>query len=140
MMIFQKAALVYLAVPKTGTTSLEHELDSHASAVFRNPPGLKHTNIRGFDRKFRKIFERGTQRQLETLAVFRDPLDWLGSWYRYRGRPQLDGRKNSTKNVSFDEFLLSYLAQDPPPYADLGSQGRFVTNHCLLYTSPSPRD
>ena len=30
-------------------------------------------------------------------------------------------------NVSFDEFVLAVLSDDPPPYAGIGSQHRFLT-------------
>ena len=128
MMIFFNERLAYLAVPKTGTSALERALGSKASAVFRDPPGLKHTNARGFERKFRKLFERNTLAPLETMAVMREPMAWLGSWYRYRQRPALSGHKNSTEHVSFDAFIEAYLSPEQPAFARIGSQGRFVTD------------
>ncbi|PTX56051.1 hypothetical protein C8N43_0701 [Litoreibacter ponti] len=141
-MIFFKERLVYLAVPKTGTSAIERALGRHASAVFRDPPGMKHTNALGFERKFRGLFERKTLSPLETMAVMREPLDWLGSWYRYRRRPALDGHPNSTRDVSFDEFVEAYLQDTRPAFADIGSQARFLTdqsgalliNHVFAYT------
>lgn len=128
MMVFFKERLVYLAVPKTGTTALQAALYNRAAVIFRDPPGLKHTNARGFDRKYRSLFERSDLRPLETCAVMRDPVDWLGSWYRYRQRPALNGHPNSTREVSFDHFVEAYLQEEQPPFAKLGSQGRFLTN------------
>lgn len=128
MMIFFKERLVYLAVPKTGTSAIERALASHASAVFRDPPGMKHTNALGFERKFRALFERGNLPALQTMAVMREPLEWLGSWFRYRRRPALAGHPNSTAEVNFDQFLEAYLSDDQPPFANIGSQGRFLTD------------
>lgn len=141
MMIFFDQRLAYLAVPKTGTSALERALGPKASAIFRDPPGIKHTNARGFERKYRKLFERGNLRPLETVAVMREPIEWLGSWFRYRQRPGLDGHPNSTRGLSFDEFLAAYISDKQPQFAQVGSQARFVTdehdellvNHLFCY-------
>ncbi|MEX0286687.1 MAG: gamma-glutamyl kinase, partial [Paracoccaceae bacterium] len=62
----------------------------------------------------------------EVMAVMREPVSWLGSWYRYRQRPFMDGRPNSTKGVSFDEFVDAYTRGQRPPYAEVGSQFKFL--------------
>jgi len=58
--------------------------------------------------------------------MMREPISWLGSWYKYRQRPFLDGTPRSTANVSFDEFILAYMKADKPPFANVGSQVRFL--------------
>jgi hypothetical protein len=128
MMIFFQERLAFLAVPKTGTSALENALGPKASAIFRDPPGIKHTNARGFESKYRKLFERGNLPPLETMAVMREPVDWLGSWFRYRQRPSLAGHPNSTAGLSFDEFVAAYLSDNQPAFANVGSQARFVTD------------
>ncbi len=128
MMVFFKERLAYLATPKTGTSALETALEGRASMIMRDPPGLKHTTARGFNRKFRSVFERNGLDKMETCAVVREPLDWLGSWYRYRRRPALVGKPNSTAQYSFDEFLQAYMTDTQPPFAKVGSQARFVSD------------
>ena len=128
MMIFYKERLAYLAVPKTATTSVEHALRHRASVILRDPPGLKHTNARRYERRFRPLFEHSDLSPVETVAVFREPISWLSSWFRYRQRAGLKGHPNSTFGLSFDQFIEAYLSETRPPYADLGSQGRFVTD------------
>jgi len=39
----------------------------------------------------------------------------------------LDGKPNSTKDISFDRFVLDVLGENQPPYARIGSQRRFLT-------------
>ncbi|RLJ59835.1 hypothetical protein BCF46_0024 [Litoreibacter meonggei] len=128
MMIFFRERLAFLAVPKTGTSAIENALGPKASAIFRDPPGIKHTNARNFEAKYRNLFERGNLPPLETMAVIREPVDWLGSWFRYRQRPALDRHPNSTADVTFNEFVAAYLLDDQPPYANVGRQARFVTD------------
>jgi hypothetical protein len=63
----------------------------------------------------------------DRIAAFREPVDWLGSWYRYRSRKELYGSSNSTHGVSFDQFVEGYLQDDQPSFARVGSQARFVS-------------
>ena len=128
MMIFFRERLAFLAMPKTGTSALENALGPKASVIFRDPPGIKHTNARSFEAKYRSLFERGNLLPLETMAVMREPIDWLGSWFRYRQRPALNGHPNSTANLTFNEFVAAYLLADQPPYANVGRQARFITD------------
>lgn len=127
MIVFIKEKLAFLAMPKTGTTAIEQALDPWADIVFRNPPGAKHTNVQRFNRFYRKVFESHTDGPIETVSIIRHPLDWLGSWYRYRSRPQLTGHPNSTAEVSFDTFVTAYLSNDRPVWAKVGDQARFLT-------------
>jgi len=61
----------------------------------------------------------------ETFGIVRHPLDWMGSWYRYRQRDRLMGHQNSTHGISFDAFLSAYMSQDRPHFARVGDQARF---------------
>ncbi|MEM8537655.1 MAG: gamma-glutamyl kinase, partial [Pseudomonadota bacterium] len=65
-------------------------------------------------------------RDPELMAVVRNPIDWLGSWYRYRTRDDLAGQPNSTNAISFDDFVLEYCKGEPAPFANVGSQDRFL--------------
>ena len=77
--------------------------------VISNPPDLKHAPVYRYNRFIRPMFEKVCGTKLETLAVMRHPVDWLGSWYRYRRRPFMKGRPNSTHEVTFDEFVRAYV-------------------------------
>jgi len=128
MLIFWNKKLAFLAVPKTGTTSIEASLCLKADIVLRNPPRLKHMTARMFEKKFAPVTSGEDVIKFETVAVMREPVDWLASWYRYRKRPQLAGKPASTEGISFDTFIESYLSDERPIYADIGSQFKFVTD------------
>lgn len=127
VLVFWKEKLVLLAVPKTGTTAIETALAPSADLAILNPPGLKHTNLHKYDRFIQPFLSSTGEDGVETAAVVRNPLDWLGSWYRYRARPYLDGKPNSTKDISFDQFVLEVLKDDKAPYARIGTQRTFLT-------------
>ncbi len=126
MLVFWKENLVFLAVPKTGTTAIEGALAPKAAMVLRDPPTIKHAPIYRYRRFFKPLFAQAGGQEPETMAVLRHPIDWLGSWYRYRGRPDLDGHPNSTKDISFDDFVLEYIKGKPESFANVGSQAKFV--------------
>ncbi len=126
MLVFWKERLVFLAVPKTGTSAYEDALCDHAAMAVLDPPELKHAPIYRYNRFFRPMFERVGAEQMDILAVVREPISWLDSWYRYRQRPFLDGRPTSTRNLSFDEFAEAYMKGDRPAFANVGSQAKFL--------------
>ncbi len=128
MLLFWNERLVFLAVPKTGTTALEGALAPRASMVLRDPAILKHTPLYRYRRFLEPYFGKAGPMDIETLAVTRQPIDWLGSWYRYRLRDDLVGHPNSTRNVSFDDFVREFCKDKPAPFAAVGAQARFVLN------------
>lgn len=142
MLVFWKQKLVILAVPKTGTTALAAALGQDADIVVNDPPELKHAPLFRYNRFFRPMFEKACKEDgMETMAIMREPVDWLGSWYRYRRRDFVKGTRTSTENVTFDEFLLEYCKDDRKPFANVGSQAKFLeprpngtkVNHLFRY-------
>ena len=126
MLVFWKEKLVLLAVPKTGTTAIEAALSGKASMIISDPPELKHAPVYRYNRFFRPMFEKACKAEMQTFALMREPISWLGSWYKYRQRPFLDGKPNSTATITFDEFVLAYMKGEKPPFANVGSQVRFL--------------
>ena len=76
MLVFAQARLVLLSVPKTGSTALEAALERDADLVLRNPPHLKHMNLRGWQNRLAPLFD-GKAAEFRTIAVIRDPVDRL---------------------------------------------------------------
>ncbi len=128
MLVFWKARLVVLAVPKTGTTALEQALLPYADAAILNPPAQKHCNLRRYRNELQAFFEQRGSRQLDLMAVVREPVSWLSSWYRYRAREEIRGTPNSTADLSFDDFVEAWLRDHPPEFARVGRQSRFVAD------------
>lgn len=125
MLVLKKARLVFLANPKTATQSLRAMLAPHARAT---PPdtGDKHINAALYARRWSARITRRIGAEPETFAVMREPLEHLGSWYRYRQRDALRGHENSTHGISFEDFVRARLQDDPPAFARIGRQDRFM--------------
>jgi hypothetical protein len=120
MIFLHKARLVILSQPKTGTTALEEVLSPRASISVSKPPELKHMSYRGFMKFVAPLIEAQTgldRSDYEVVAVMREPVDWLGSWYRYRTRDELKKpgnprSMNFTGNMSFDDFVRDVCQPD----------------------------
>lgn len=129
MLVFWDQKLILLSVPKTGTTALEGALSPFADIVIRNPPTLKHAPVYRYRRFLKPLFIQGAgakEDELTTVAVMRNPIDWLSSWYRYRHRDALVGHQNSTRGISFDDFATEHMKGKPAPFANVGSQSKFL--------------
>ncbi len=126
MLVFSKAKLVFLSVPKTGTTAWQAALEPLAATIVRDPPELKHAPMFRYNRFYRPVLEKFVGEPLDILAVMREPVDWLGSWYRYRRRDFARGSRTSTHGVSFDDFVTAWARGNPPPFANVGAQAKFL--------------
>lgn len=126
MLVFWREKLTILAVPKTGSTALETALKPFADMTFLHPPEIRHAPAYRYNRFLRPMFDRVDGADMETLAVVREPLSWLQSWYRYRQRDDLIGRPASTRDIDFDSFVLGYLKGEKPAYSNVGSQANFI--------------
>ncbi|MFV1464100.1 MULTISPECIES: gamma-glutamyl kinase [unclassified Phaeobacter] len=144
MLIFFKERLALLSVPKTGTTAYHAALASRADMVFANPPQLKHAPVYRYNRWIRPMLAKVCDAEMELIAVMREPVSWLGSWYRFRQRDDLRDHPNSTQTISFDDFLRDACKGKPPPHADVGSQAKFLepqpngcaVTHLFRYEAP----
>ncbi|UVC11309.1 gamma-glutamyl kinase [Rhizobium sp. TH2] len=113
MLFLNRAGLVILSQPKTGTTALENALTPRSSISISKPPELKHMSYRGFMAYMAPMIEAHTRMKrsdYEVISVMREPLDWLGSWYRYRTRDELKKPDNPrsvnyTGGMTFDQFV-----------------------------------
>lgn len=129
MLVFHKERLAFLAMPKTASTSYHVALARRADMVVSHPAGIKHTSVYRYSRFFKPLFNKVGGVEMELLAVMREPISWLGSWYRYRRRSDLIGTSRSTHDITFDSFVQGYMQGQKPEYADVGSQANFLKTH-----------
>ena len=125
MLVFGDDRLVLLATPKTASTSIETALEAKASIVISRPPQMKHTTAQRYDRFLAGFIGDTPRNRFEIVALMREPRDWLGSWYRYRQRPEEIAAK-STRSISFDAFVQAYCQAEQPDFAKVGRQADFL--------------
>ncbi|QIK76684.1 hypothetical protein [Nocardioides piscis] len=128
MMAFTEHDFVLLAMPKCASTAIESALAPYASLVVDRPPSRKHLGCSGFTRRIAPdLAADGHPRDsYELVTMFRDPVEWLASWWRYRARLPEDV-DNSTSDLSFDEFARLYVDGDPTAPTPRGRPAQFLT-------------
>jgi len=123
---------VFLATPKAGSTAIEKAFLSHSQMVLQGTPAIKHTNYSAFQRFLQPyLASKGFPREsYEVVCAFREPIDWLSSWWRYRSRERLANpsrpqHRNYTGHVSFEQFARAYM-EGSEQFAKVGRPSRFV--------------
>lgn len=131
MLCLPQKGFVLLSMPKCASTSLTEALAPHASIVFQHLPDLKHIGYQGFTRGVRPILVRSgyRRRSYEVVSLFREPVAWLDSWYRYRSRAGLRRRDDPSYSgeMSFEEYAEAYMAGERRGPMPRGRPSRFVS-------------
>ena len=128
MLIFWDQRLVFLATPKAGSTAIEMALESLASAALQRPGALKHTDIGAYRRFVGPWLAAQTGQDFTTVALMREPVDWLRSWYRFKLRDDDDDPQHAMTGVSFADFAARYARTGGPGDLGIGSQSEFLTD------------
>ena len=125
MLVFWDQRLALLATPKTGSTAIAAALEPLAAVSIQRPREIKHTHVYRFQTYFAPFLKVSSGADFAVAALMREPRDWLGSWYRYRQRDTVQPA-TSTVGISFDDFVQAYCSAEPPEFAAVGSQARFL--------------
>ena len=126
MLIFWEPRLVFLAMPKAGSTAIEAALEPLASAAILRPEPLKHTNISKFHQYLGPWLEAQASAPFSTVALMREPVDWLRSWYRFRQRDDHDDALHQVEDTTFARFAADYSRPDGPERLNIGRQSDFL--------------
>ena len=115
-------------MPKCASTSTEAILRPYADIMTGKSPEFKHMAFRKYQRFLEPLMRsklKSDDALPEVVSLFREPVDWLYSWYRYRQRDELQqgaGRVKSTRDISFVQFAEQYVSEQPSPPARVGRQ------------------
>lgn len=129
MQVSLKHGFVFFCTPKNASNSVEAMLRPHIDLDLQGSPAVRHTNVRQYRQYLAPYLATvAPQVSLETLALVREPVSWLYSWYRFRARSELRESRhvNSTAHVTFAGFLEAYLEDPQPEFARVGSQAEFL--------------
>lgn len=131
MQVSLKHRFVFLCTPKCASNSIEAMLRPYVDLDLQGSPSLRHTDVRLFRRYLAPYLATvAPDTEFETVALIREPVSWLYSWYRFRARNALRTQKHihCTSHVSFGEFVEAYLANPQPAFARVGSQSEFLSD------------
>lgn len=105
MIISDKHEFIFIAVPKTATTSIEKVLRNYGEGVTSARDG-KHMTAR----ELKETVDPEKWERYFKFAFVRHPLDWTLSWYTFRTRedlldPNHPNHHRSTRGIPFEKFV-----------------------------------
>ncbi len=133
MLIFWEHRLVFLATPKAGSTAIEVALESLANVNVQQPAALKHVTAGDYARFVAPWLEHASGMRFSTVALMREPVEWLRSWYRFRLRDDQEALEHAMDGIGFDGFARAYLQPTPPEFAAVGTQ----LHHLIIDGKPA---
>ena len=128
MQVFLEEKLILFAIPKTGSTALEAATRARSAIELRHRSGLRHLTIGEYQKKWAPFLKRIYGFEGEGFAIIRDPLERLGSHFRYRLRLDPASNPRSTQGMSFEAFLEQDLSGDVEFGKVIGNQHNFLTD------------
>ena len=126
MLIFWKQKLIFLATPKAGSSAIEAALEPLADVAIKRPASLKHMSAQDFQTHLVPFLTRQSGAPFTTLALMRQPIDWLQSWYRFRLRDDDDNPEHPMAGCSFDQFARDYMSTPRKDHVAFPSQSEFL--------------
>lgn len=86
MLISTQKMFIFVANTKAASTSIEAVLMPFADIRHGGDPRRKHVSLHETQRLYPKVFAQPGQAPDDffRFGVMREPLDWIGSWFRYR--------------------------------------------------------
>lgn len=126
MLVFWDQRLVFLATPKAGSTAIAMALESLATTSIQRPDMMKHTDIGTFHRHVGPWLSAQAGEDFTTVALMREPVDWLRSWYRFRLRDNQDDPEHLMEGISFSHFADKYASEGGPKSLGIGDQSGFL--------------
>jgi len=116
MLLSIDGRFAYLAMTKTGSTSVENAIRSDCPIFFSRDHRVTHMPAHHFERFLRPYLKECGFAGIDTVCQIRHPVDWLESWWRYRSKPGDWEREVDTSDVSFEAFALGFIEGADAPY------------------------
>ncbi len=111
MVISDSHRFIFLAVPKTGTSSIELALEPYRSPI--TAQFNKHATCS----RLQRDLPGEVWQSYFKFAFVRNPYDLMQSWYFYRQREELAAPEHPrhhlyTGNLAFEEFILGFAKNE----------------------------
>ena len=135
MIISTKHRFVLLSNTKCASTSLTHSFKDHVDLTMAEDYRLRHTDYKTYKQFVEPYLQHALQSEpdnkFDVFCLFREPVDWVFSWYKFRRSSHLgkaDDPEKSTTNITWDDYLTLYLKGWPQNKSlVVGQQHSFVT-------------
>lgn len=115
MLIGVEKRFIFVANTKSASTSIEHLLMPYSEVIHGGNARRKHSALRKVLGEYRFLFAQPefAPETFFRFGVMREPIDWMGSWFRYR---KGKGRKvQLPREMSFAEYWAETVSKAGDP-------------------------
>ena len=144
MLINTQKKFIFVSNTKTASTSIELLLKQHSQIAITDPPELKHMPYTNIVDIFDRLFNNTSYNidKFYKFGVFREPADWIISWFNYRSRQEIANPKHRDHStylgkISFEEYVDS-IHNDwvkPQKYRFINARGENAMDFIIDYDS-----
>src|SRR2546423_8803536 len=102
MLLSLSHKFIFVANLKSASSSIERALAQYAEFRATKTNWGKHDDLSTISRKFGWIRKYVPREEFFVFGVIRDPVDFILSLYNFHSRSAFDGKKHSSKGITFD--------------------------------------
>jgi len=135
MLLSLSHKFVFVANLKSASSAIEAAIGTHAEIRLIQTRFGKHDGLSAISQRFAWVQRYVPYDEFFVFGVIRDPVDYLLSLYNSHQKPYFDGKRPSTKGLSFDFFLEEWCQrswQARPQFQRFTDEhGRFRMDHLI---------
>jgi hypothetical protein len=137
MLISLSHKFMFVANLKSASTSIERSLSPFAEFKATKTNFGKHDDLSTISKKFGWIKKYVRREELFVFGVMRDPVDYILSLYNFHTGPGFDGKRHSSKGMTFDQFLRDWCGRSwqakPQHQRFVDRRGFFRMTHIIEF-------
>jgi sulfotransferase famil protein len=135
MLISLSRKFIFVANLKSASSTIETALADWAEVRLTQTRFGKHDGLTQISQKFVWLKRYVPYEEFFVFGVIREPVDFVLSLYNSHNKNAFDGKKHSTKGMSFDEFLDVWCARSwqarPQAQRFKDEHGRLKMSHLI---------
>lgn len=135
MLLSLSHKFIFIANLKSASSSIERALGPFAEFRVTRTNWGKHDDLSAISKKFKWVRKYEPAEEFFVFGVIRDPVDYILSLYNFHTSPGFDGKRHSSKGLSFDEFWRGWCSRSwqakPQNLRFRDSLGVFTTSHVV---------
>jgi hypothetical protein len=138
MLLSLSHKFVFVANLKSASSSIERALGPFAECRLTRTNWGKHDDLSAISKKFKWIRKYVSPEDFFVFGVIRDPVDFILSLYNFHTLPGFDGKRHSSKNLTFDEFWRTWCVKSwqakPQHLRFTDRSGKFRASHIVEFS------
>jgi hypothetical protein len=135
MLLSLSHKFIFVANLKSASSSVERVLGQYAEFRITRTNWGKHDDLTTISKKFKWISKYVRPEEFFVFGVIRDPVDYILSLYNFHTSPGFDGKRHSSKGLSFAEFWNDWCGRSwqakPQHLRFVDRQGQFQIAHVI---------